>query len=412
MAKRDGHRRSQLSKRAIDAAQPEKARYELWDEALPGFGLRVTPTGVKTFILRYRARGGGRRAPKRFVTIGRYGPLTPDQARNEARALLGSVARGKDPAQEARSEASKAANTFQATAERYLQREGKNLRTADWRKKVLARLVYPKLGSRPIGEIRRSEIVELLDKIEDANGAVMADRTLATIRRVMTWHASRSDDFRSPIVRGMTRTKAKEHARQRVLSDDELRVIWEATEENGPFGAMVQFILLTATRRNEAAKMSRGELSGRNWLIPGARNKSKADFLIPLSADAKALLDKLPRIGEGTATSPVFTTDGKRGLGGFSKFKTAFDKRVVTKLKERSPKASAPERWTLHDLRRTARTLMARAGVAPDHAERALGHVLPGIRGVYDVHEYYEEKRRAFESLAKELRHIVRGGKR
>jgi integrase len=211
----------------------------------------------------------------------------------------------------------------------------------------------------------------------------------------------------------MTRTKAKEHARQRVLSDDELRVIWEATEEDhGPFGSMVQFILLTATRRNEAAKMSRGELDGRNWLIPGARNKSKADFLIPLSADAKALLDKLPRIGEGAATGPVFTTDGKHGLGGFSKFKTAFDKRVVTKLKERRPKAPAPDRWTLHDLRRTARTLMARAGVAPDHAERALGHVLPGIRGVYDVHGYYEEKQRAFESLAKELRRIVRGGKR
>src|SRR5262249_13481595 len=142
------------------------------------------------------------------------------------------------------------------------RRSGSKLRSARQRVVVIERLVYPKLGSTPIGEIKRSDIIRLLDKIAEQNGAVMSDHVLAYVRKILNCHASRSDDFRSPIVRGMARTKPGERRRQRTLSDDELRAVWRAAENfkrdfeeaPGPWGPFVQFLLLTATRRNEAAR--------------------------------------------------------------------------------------------------------------------------------------------------------------
>src|SRR5262249_10856101 len=248
--------------------------------------------------------------------------------------------------------------------------------------------------------ITRADVVALLDAIEDENGASMADHALAYLRAVMNWHAVRSDDFRSPIVRGMARTKPRERARQRKLSDEELRTIWEASADQGVFGTMLRFILLTATRRNEAARMARAELVGAEWTIPAARHKSKRDFLLPLSEAALAEMQD--------AAPFVFSTDGGRSpLGGFSKAKRHFDKHVLAKLRSINPKATALPNWTIHDLRRTARSLMSRAGVDPDHAERALGHLIPGGRGTYDVDEFREEKARAFEALEGQIDRIV-----
>src|SRR5262249_39393285 len=150
--------------------------------------------------------------------------------------------------------------------EEYLAREGPRLRSAGDRAATFDRLVYPVLGDRPIDEIRRTDIVRLLDQIEDERGASMADQTLAYLRRVFTWHASRSDEFRSPIVRGMARTKPKDRQRERVLRDDELRAIW--LKATGVFGALVRFILLTAARRSEASGMTWAELDGRDWTLP------------------------------------------------------------------------------------------------------------------------------------------------
>jgi integrase len=206
----------------------------------------------------------------------------------------------------------------------------------------------------------------------------------------MNWHALRSDDFRSPIVRGMGRVNPKKRARVRVLVDDELRAVWRTAEAStGPFGRLVRFILLTGARRTEAAAMAWLELSG-EWTLPAARNKTKVDFVRPLSAEARAVL---PAKVDGC--DYVFTTDGASPISGFAKFKLAFDK------------ACGVTGWTLHDLRRTARSLMSRAGVPPDHVERCLGHIIPGVRDVYDRYEYVEEKRDAFDRLAALIMEII-----
>jgi integrase len=219
-----------------------------------------------------------------------------------------------------------------------MAREGHKLRSIDQQKATLERLVYPRLGQRPIGDIRRSEIVRLMDEIEDQRGAAMAGVTLQIIRKVLNWHATRDDTFHSPIVKGMSRGKSK--ARQRVLSDDELRKVWAASSNgSGVFGRLVRFLLLTATRRNEAAQMHRSELHGSDWIIPSERYKTNLPHLIPLSPAALALL---PAEGEW-----LFTAYGTGPVRGFSGLKTSFDT------------ACAVTGWTLHDLRRTARTLMS-----------------------------------------------------
>jgi integrase len=298
-----------------------------------------------------------------------------------------------------------AANSLKAVAEEHLQREAKRLRSIRERRRIFERYIYPDLGGRQIDSIKRSEIVRLLDRIEDRNGPSMADHVLSVLRRLMSWHATRSDDFRSPITRGMARTRPAERARERVLSDEELRLLWSATEGwASPYAYLVRFLLLTATRLREAAEMRRHELTGNEWVIPARRHKSKRDFLIPLSQAAVALLAGLPSIG---SKDWVFTTAGDAPISGFSKFKRQLDTRIAREMESRFPKTGKVPRWTNHDLRRTARSLMSRAGVDPDHAERALGHVIGGVRGTYDRHAFDREKARAFQALAEQVGRIL-----
>jgi integrase len=397
-----------ITKRVVDTIKPKAREYTIWDAQLTGFGVRVRPSGAMSYVVGYRA-GAGRASPKKRLTIGAVGKITPDQARTLAQSILGAVAHGRDPAKERRKADAEAGNTLRSVFENYLSREGHKLRTVRARQLAIERLVYPTLGARQIDEIKRSDINKLLDNIEDTSGARMATLTLSYLRRVMNWHAARSDDFRTPIVRGMARGVTTK--RDRVLTYDEVGAFWRACEAWGhPFGRMLQFILLTATRREEAASMRRSELEGDLWTIPAARYKTGIDFELPLSRAALDLLATVPRLGDGGF---VFTVTGVAGIAGFAKFKARFDKLMLAELRtlatQRSddPAGVAMERWTIHDLRRTARSLMTQAGVPPDRAERALGHTIGGVRGVYDRHGYREEKRRAFEALASQIERVL-----
>jgi integrase len=322
--------------------------------------------------------------------------------------------------------------------------------------------VFKKLGTKQIDQIKRSEINALLDKIEEESGTAMADHTLAYLRRVFNWHAARGgdDEFRSPFVRDMARGSAK-NKRDRTLTDDELRAFWRTAESwDHPFSHMVRFILLTAVRRDEAADMPWAELDGDLWTIPAVRYKTDLDFELPLSEAAQGVLAVLAKQGRN---GYVFTTDG--GNTPFSQFsggKWDFDDKMLAELRriaaerdndpallariakveelrakiaalkkgDTRPRKSAKKPqsktaaanaeacrklakelkaiwWTIHDLRRTARTLMTQAGVDTDHAERALGHKIGGVRGVYDRASYRKEKRAAFKALAERVGEIV-----
>jgi integrase len=382
-----------LTDRFCTHAKSPTTRTDFFDSVVTGLALRVSDTGSKSWSLHFTALDGKRAR----VTLGTWPGTSLAEARARAVEAKGEVDEGKDP------RSLQGALTLRAVCEEYLKRDGSKLRTREWREQVLHRLVYPKLGVRLIGDIKRSEIIRLLDRIEDENGPVMADRTLATIRKIMNWHASRSDDFRSPIVRGMAKTKPKERARERTLTDDEVRVVWEAAGE-GVFGIYVRFLLATATRRGEAAQAQWSEISGTDWTIPGPRYKTSKPHLIPLSTKAQQLLARIALVD---GCEFVFSTDDATAINGFSKAKRALDRRVLAVLRAADPKAKPLPNWTLHDLRRTARSLMSKAGIPSDHAERALGHKMEVVRGVYDRFSYYDEKARAFEALAGQIERIL-----
>jgi integrase len=227
---------------------------------------------------------------------------------------------------------------------------------------------------------------------------------LAFLSKLFNWHASRDDDFLTPIQRGMGRIKMKERARDRVLSDDELRLVWRAAEATeGPFGSFLRFTLLTATRRSESAEMVRDEvLRDGDWVIPASRMKAKQEHVVPLSSAARGILNGVPKFGQY-----VFTANGRIPIRGFADFKTAFDAAVLAELRKLDPEAKPLPNWTIHDLRRTARSLLSRAGVNADIAERCLAHTIGGVRGVYDRYAYHAEKKHAFEALAAMIDRIV-----
>ena len=197
----------------------------------------------------------------------------------------------------------------------------------------------------------------------------------------------------------LTGTKAlisiSEHARSHVPSDDDLKAIVLAAEQDKLFGSYLLFTLYTSTRRGESAGLRRSELSpdGRIWIIPAARYKSKRDTVIPLSVAARKILAAMPVRGD-----LVFSADGVSELGNWDARKARFDA------------ACGVRGWVIHDLRRAARTLLSRAGVSSDIAERCLGHAMVGVRATYDRYAYQREKTEAFEALSAQLQRIVRGG--
>ncbi|MGN8547808.1 tyrosine-type recombinase/integrase [Bradyrhizobium sp. 13971] len=377
----------------------------LADKEVKGFVARKLDSGAVTYGYRYRDKMTGK---QRWLGLGLHGNITADKARDLAKKAAGEVANKQDPVAEqeaARAEAKKekaaAINTVDTVLDAFVKRHASNLRSADQVEHAFDTYVRPALGSKSIYDVKRSEIVTMLDDVEDEGGPVMADRVLAHVRKAFNWQAARDDEFKSPIVRGMARTKPKERARKRTLTDEEIRDVWKALDSADVpacYPRYVKSLLVMATRRNESSEMNSAEIDGDLWTIPGERYKTKLDHVVPLTDQAKALIGAKPEGFKGNSWFAFSTTAGKRPFSGFSKAKKELDA-AVAKIRKAEGREAMP-RWTLHDLRRTARSLMSRAKVPADHAERVLGHVIGGVRETYDRYEYLDEKRDALEKLA------------
>jgi integrase len=321
--------------------------------------------------------------------------LTLALARKQTTDALHQLALGIDPGiEKAASRQPTTHTTFERVATDCFTREAnRGLRSAGRQLHDLQRLVFPVFGKRPMAAVRRGEVVRLLDSIEDEHGAVMADAVLAGVRKVMNWWAVRDENYAVPLVRGMRRSNPRERARARILDDDELRAVWKAASEmEAPYGPFIQFLLLVACRRREAAGMRRDEVPNGFWTLPASRSKTKKEVERPLSRAAQSVLDRVPKI---TGSEFVFTLGGGVPINSFHLLRQMIDER------------SGVTGWRLHDLRRTARSLMSRAGVSADVAERCLGHVVPGVRGVYDRHKFQAEMLQAFEALGALIERIV-----
>jgi integrase len=287
------------------------------------------------------------------------------------------------------------AGSFKDVAENWFKRhvEHNKLRSRHELRRHLDSYIFPRWKDIPFHEIGRGKVTALLDEIADNHGPSSADSTLATVRSIMAWQEARSDDYRSPITRKMKRNRST--ARDRVLNPIELRAVWNAAGECGTFGAFVKMLLLTAQRREKVAKMKHADISGDGvWSMPSEDEREKGTAgIIRLPKQAITILEGLDKVADNPF---VFAGRGGKAMNHYSQGKDE-----LAKLLPDMP------RWTLHDLRRTARTLMGDAGIRPDIAERVLGHAIPGVGGVYDRSEYLAQKSEALEMLARHIESIV-----
>jgi integrase len=441
-----------LTAKAVEQAKPrigeagEAIRTEIPDAGKPGLYLIIQPSGRKSWAVRYRRLSDGK--PRKYTLPGFPSLAT---AHKLAQSALDAAAEGGDPAAE-KIEAKRAAalddgrDQFGKVAvdfiNRYSRKENRswaetarllglqpdpNSRGDDG--KPLAPEKRPLIamdgglahekrwGKRRIQEIARRDLIELLDGIVDEGKPYAANRTLAAIRKLFNWCCERDMLTTSPCAG--VKPPGAETSRDRILSDDEIRWLWKASEGQGyPFGPLAQLLLLTAQRRDEVAGMMARELDvdkpGAVWIIPRDRAKNDTENLVPLSTAAVEIIEGLPQI----AGKPgfVFTTTGESHVTGYSRAKHRLDREMLALARQEAAERGAdPEkvtipRWTLHDLRRTAASGMARLGQPVHVVEAALNHrsgTIRGVAAVYNRYSYADEKRRALEAWGRFIADLV-----
>lgn len=440
-----------LSDRFLKALKPapKGETYDQMDGIVPGFGVRVSETGRRTFIL--VARFPGSPHPTRR-SLGLYGTLTLEKARDKARDWLELIRNGTDPrAEEERqrlAEQRKRNNTFAAVVEDYVkfaaigpdpenpkQRQGRRVA------RELRELFVPLWGGRPIAEITREQVQGVIKSVRDygTNGMLAAHgikggnrkrkgapgqarNLLGTLKMFFSWaieqneyglEASPCRDIRSKALAGA------KIAASRALDETEMAAFWRATQRlRYPFRQVYQLLLLSGLRLNEVCDASWPEfnLKARLWTIPKSRMKGTEEkarpHAVPLTDDMLAILDQLPpRFKRGDylfsltlGASPVWVAD---------KIKKQIDAKMLRLLRARArmcgedPARIKLERWTNHDLRRTMRSGLSKLRIDHDVKEALLAHLKPGIAGTYDVYDLLDEKRAALEKWSTRVREIT-----
>lgn len=398
----------------LERKEPPAAREEIADSGVKGLYLIRQPSGAMSWAVRYRHAGKPRK-----LTLGPYPLLGLAEARQKATEALRSASEGADPAGEkaAQRAAVRAGepivdrDRLSIVVEEFLKREirPKN-RSHDLVDAIFRNHVIPKWGERKVQSITRRDVIELTDALVDKSQPYAANRVFAHVRRLFNWAISRGVVDSSPCA-GL-KPPGAEQARDRVLTDGEIRFFWLASERlDEPFKGFFRALLLTGQRRDEVAGMRASEIEGDDWTIPGERSKNGRPNLVPMSAELRAVIDAVPRIA-GKA-SYVFSTTGQAPISGYSRAKTRLDKQMVELMQEEAGDGAEDVLlldWRLHDLRRTAATGMARLRVAPHIIEAVLNHKsgqISGIASVYNRFEYEDEKRSALSAWARYVASLI-----
>ena len=413
-----------LTKSTIDALNASGAQYFLWDVNPPGFGVRVSPAGVKSFIYQYRLTGGA----SRRTTVGRYGVLTVEQARRLAHKLAEQVRSDKDPVaakrearrQDVEREATEKEIAFDAYCTRYLDTRVKPEGLASYGniEMVLRLHAAPVLGSKSLAQITKRDMVAVLDGIPGTSLALRRS-TFAILNRLLNWAVGRGDIVGNPMV-GMKRPPAAP-SRDRVLSDAELALaLRSVTRMDMPFGPFYELLFATGQRRGEVAGLNWSELDRANalWTLPASRTKNGEANLVPLNRQAVAALDRAAAGGGGTsaveqkwpAKGFVLSGTGQTPLSGFSRAKARLDEMMLRIARQDAAEIGAdPDevtvaQWRLHDARRTLATGLQRLGVRFEVTEAVLNHTSGASRSsvaaVYQRHTWGPEKRAALDAWA------------
>lgn len=407
---RQKRRPIRITKRTVDALPfPEGGKREVhWDETVKGFGIELSSTGRRTYVLHYRM--GGRSTPARRYTIGAHGsPWTPDTARNRALVLLAMVRTGSDPFEVDRSACMSRAGddeanqtlAFGAYADRFIKRHviANELRSRKDIEQTFDRDLKPWFKNKRVDRITKQEIKDLLAHV-GSRSQPAANKAYKWLSRMFTWGIDKDVLEVSPMAG--VKKPFKEGKRQRFLRRPEIKTLCAVVPQLTPqFCALYLLLLLTGQRLREVAGMrwSELDLDTGDWLIPGARTKNGLPHLVPLSRQIRAILDALapPERRKGL----VLTTNGRTPISGFSKTKARVDGLTGSRI---------TEPWVVHDLRRTFSTMCAELRIPLEHVEATLNHVsgsLGGVAGVYNVYKYRAEKLRALQKWADTLEKII-----
>jgi len=380
---------------------PDKSELLVFDDALPGFGLRLRAGGKRTWVAQYRV---GRQ--QRRVTLGTVETVEADEARKRAKDVLSKVHLGSDPQVDKAEARVQASVTLSVVAEDYL------VRRASLRLKPRSLLEVERhlrqhwapLASMPIRKITRADVAAQLAKIAKENGPFAANRARAALSALFSWAIGEGLADATPVLG--TNKATEEISRNRVLSDDELRVVWTYAG-GGDYGAIVRLLILTGQRREEVGGMlwSELDLDKGLWRIGAERTKNGLAHEVPLSDAAVEILQAQERRDDREL---VFGA-GEGGFQGWSNAKSALDARMLARLRENNPRAQLPP-WRLHDLRRTVATRLADLGVQPHIIEAVLNHISghkAGVAGVYNRAAYSAEKRTALSLWAEHIDALI-----
>jgi integrase len=390
---------ARLTIRSVEAMKPRPVRQEIPDSFLPGLYLIQQPSGAKGWAVRYRHHGQSRK-----LTLGSYPALGLKDARELGAKALRAVAEGRDPGREKIAARVAKADSVDRVVEEFLERHVRRSnrpRTAQETQRLLRQHVLPRWRGRMVHDITRRDVLDILDRVVDGGAPIAANRVFAAVRKFFNWCVARDIHAASPCAG--VKPPTAERSRDRVLSDDELRLVWAAADKlGGTFGPLVKLLALTGQRRDEVARMRHDELDldARLWTLPPTRTKNNQPHEVPLSKAALAVLQNVPH----TASSPfVLTTNGGASpASGYSKNKRRLDALLP---------ADMPA-WRLHDLRRTCASGLARLGINLPVIEKVLNHSsgsFAGIVGVYQKHSFADEKRQALQTWGDFLTALIAG---
>lgn len=376
-----------LTEPAIRAAKPPASgTTTIWDGSLKNFGCRISQGGTKTFIV---LLGGGHRK-----AIGRYPVLSLADARAEAKKLL---------AQKTLEQIRPGGTRFRDALGTYLAGLADRTRPATQKetRRLLEKHFARSLGSKKLAEITANDIAKVLDQLVRANKPGEANHAFSAMKTFLRWATSRSLIAHSPIeaMRPPTRTKARE----RVLSDSELKLVWNAANE-WPFGTIVRLLILLGARRGEVAALRWLWINTaeRTITFPREIMKMARTHTVPYGPMTAALLEDVPRFDD-----VLFPARGSTDIpfSGFSKGKERLDRMI-----QRDDAVSPIAQWTLHDLRRTVATNLAGLDVRVEVTEAMLGHrsgKLSGIVSVYQRHSWLPQMREAMAAWERRLAKIL-----
>jgi len=405
---------AKLTPIAVENAKPKRVagnavRTEIPDRGCPGLYLVVQSSRAKSWALRYRFKGKSKK-----LTLGTVADkatpagLTLAAARAGAAQALHQVSLGNDPA--AAKQAARAASAEQAAlraqdsvaklvgqfVQLHAARKTRPLSLAQT-ESVMRRFVIPAWGDRSIHDIKRRDVIALVEPIA-VEHPYMANRALGVLSKFFNWCLARDLINASPCA-GVERPGV-EVARDRVLDDGEIAQLWAACGDDDPFGAAIRVMLLTGSRRSEVANMTWAEINEqeRLWVLPAARSKNKRAHQVPFSPLAWKIIRSVPRIA---GCDYVFSTTGKGPLANFHHIKDRLDSKL-----------NFAEPWVIHDTRRSCASGLQRLGVRVEVIEATLGHLSGSIRGVVQVYQRYDfadEKRSALARWADHIEQLTTG---